>query len=330
MDFRTKVEIKWNGDKISHNHSLLFLGSCFAQEIGEIFSTSKFNSLVNPFGVLYNPLSISKSLEKSLDCTPYTINNLFKDGNLFHSFDHHSTLSDTDATRMLNNINEKLMLTCQKIRSSHFIFLTFGTSWVYELKANNEVVSNCHKLPASTFTRRRAGVKELSERMTETIRKILEVNSGVKFVLTVSPIRHLKDGAHGNNLSKSVLLLMCDELANSFPDNAIYFPSYEILLDELRDYRFYADDMTHPSKKAVEYIWEQIKEVIISLESRNIIKEWGKIRQGILHRRMSADVESYKLFLENLLKSAESFADKYQNIDITNEIAEIKNLYLNI
>lgn len=330
MDFRTKVEIKWNGDKISHNHSLLFLGSCFAQEIGDIFSTSKFNSLVNPFGVLYNPLSISKSLEKSLDCTPYTINNLFKDGNLFHSFDHHSTLSDTDATRMLNNINEKLMLTCQKIRSSHFIFLTFGTSWVYELKANNEVVSNCHKLPATTFTRRRAGVKELSERMTETIRKILEVNSGVKFVLTVSPIRHLKDGAHGNNLSKSVLLLMCDELANSFPDNVIYFPSYEILLDELRDYRFYADDMTHPSKKAVEYIWEQIKEVIISLESRNIIKEWGKIRQGILHRRMSADVESYKLFLENLLKSAESFADKYQNIDITNEIAEIKNLYLNI
>lgn len=330
MDFRTKVEIKWNGDKISHNHSLLFLGSCFAQEIGDIFSANKFNSLVNPFGVLYNPLSISKSLERSLDCAPYTINNLFKEGNLYHSFDHHSVFSDTDATRMLNNINDKLMLTSQKIRSSHFIFLTFGTSWIYELKEDNKVVSNCHKLPATTFTRRRAGVEELTERMTRTISKILEINSGVKFVLTVSPIRHLKDGAHGNNLSKSVLLLMCDELANRFPNNVIYFPSYEILLDELRDYRFYADDMTHPSKKAVEYIWEQIKEELISLESRNTIKEWGKIKQGIQHRRMSADVESYKLFLENLLKSAESFADKHKNIDITNEIAEIKNLYLNI
>lgn len=330
MDFRTKVEIKWNGDKISHNQSLLFLGSCFAQEIGDIFSASKFNSLVNPFGVLYNPLSISKSLERSLYCTPYTIDNLFKEGNLYHSFDHHSVFSDTDVTRMLNNINEKLMLTSQKIRSSHFIFLTFGTSWIYELKENNEVVSNCHKLPATTFTRRRAGVGELTEKMAETLRKILETNSKVKFVLTVSPIRHLKDGAHGNNLSKSVLLLMCDELANIFPDNVIYFPSYEIILDELRDYRFYADDMTHPSKKAVEYIWEQIKEEIISLESRNLIKEWGKIRQGIQHRRMSADIESYKLFLENLLKSAKSFAEKYQNIDITNEIAEIKNLYLNI
>ena len=185
-------------------------------------------------------------------------------------------------------------------------------------------------MPATTFTRRRAGVEELTERMTRTISKILEINSGVKFVLTVSPIRHLKDGAHGNNLSKSVLLLMCDELANRFPNNVIYFPSYEILLDELRDYRFYADDMTHPSKNAVEYIWEQIKEEVISLESRNTIKEWGKIRQGIQHRRMSADVESYKLFLENLLKSAESFADKHKNIDITNEIAEIKNLYINI
>jgi hypothetical protein len=153
---------------------------------------------------------------------------------------------------MLRNINNKLSKCSCKLKNADYLFITFGTAWVYELKESGKVVANCHKLPASTFNRRRASVAELTQRSAEVIEKLLSVNPNINIVLTVSPIRHLKDGIHENSLSKSTLLLMCEELQGMFSKNITYLPTYEILLDELRDYRFYADDMAHPSKKAVK------------------------------------------------------------------------------
>ena len=325
MDFRTKVLLNWQSERINHNHSLIFFGSCFADEIGSMFFANKFKVLQNPFGVLYNPLSIANAIERSLEPTPYTESDLIKAGNLYHSFAHHSVYSHTDKEVMLQNINLELSNCTNKLKSADFLFITFGTAWIYELKESGEVVANCHKLPANNFNRRRASVLELTKRFSEVISKLLMANPDIKIVLTVSPIRHLKDGAHENSLSKSTLLLMCEELQNMFGDNISYLPTYEILLDELRDYRFYADDMAHPSKKAVEYVWERIREDVISPESEMIIKEWGKIRQGISHRLMSADIIGYKNFLNNLLRGANAFADKYKHIDIEQEIAEIRN-----
>lgn len=325
MDFRTKVLLNWQCERINHNHSLIFFGSCFADEIGSLFSANKFNVLQNPFGVLYNPLSIANAIERSLNETPYCERELIKAGNLYHSFAHHSAYSHTNKEEMIKALNDKQENCSQKLRSADYLFITFGTAWIYELKESGEVVANCHKLPANFFNRRRASVNELFERFSGVIKQLLSINPNVKIILTVSPIRHLKDGAHENSLSKSTLLLLCEELQNMFTENISYLPTYEILLDELRDYRFYADDMAHPSKKAVEYVWERIKDDVISIESEAIIKEWGKIRQGICHRLMSADVKGYKLFLNNLLKTANTFAQKYKHIDIEQEIAEIKN-----
>lgn len=330
MDFRTKVSFNWQGERINHSHSLIFFGSCFADEVGSMFGANKFNVLQNPFGVLYNPLSIANAIERSLSETPYSENELIKVGNLYHSFAHHSLYSHTNKELMLKTINNELGKCSCKLKNADYLFITFGTAWVYELKDSGEVVSNCHKLPASNFIRRRASIAELTQRSAEVIEKLLSVNPNINIVLTVSPIRHLKDGAHENTLSKSTLLLMCEELQNMFNKNISYLPTYEILLDELRDYRFYADDMAHPSKKAVEYVWERIREEVLSPESETIIKEWGKIRQGISHRLMSADIEGYRLFLNNLLNSANAFANKYKYIDVEQEIAEIKEKINNL
>ena len=330
MDFRTKVSLNWLGERINHHHSLIFFGSCFADEVGNMFGASKFNVLQNPFGVLYNPLSIANAIERSLDALPYSDKELIKVGNLYHSFAHHSLYSHTDKELMLRNINNELSKCSCKLKNADYLFITFGTAWVYELKESGEVVANCHKLPASTFNRRRASIAELVQRSAEVIEKLLSVNPDINIVLTVSPIRHLKDGIHENSLSKSTLLLMCEELQGMFSKNITYLPTYEILLDELRDYRFYADDMAHPSKKAVEYVWERIREEVLSSESETIIKEWGKIRQGINHRLMSADTEGYKLFLNSLLNSANAFANKYKYINVEQEIAEIEEKFNNI
>lgn len=324
MDFRTKVSLDWQGERLNITNSFVFLGSCFADEIGGLFKSNKFNVVLNPFGVLYNPLSIADALNRLLDKSPYSENDLVKVGNLYHSFAHHSIFSHTDKDYMLENINNNLMESSSKLKNADYLFITFGTSWVYELKESGKVVSNCHKLPAYYFVRRRASIEEITKCFSEVISKILSINPNIKIVFTVSPIRHLRDGAHENSLSKSTLLLACEELQNMFRENISYLPTYEIMLDELRDYRFFADDMAHPSKRAVEYIWERIREEMIDEKSNLAIKEWSKIRQGINHRLMSADKEAYSSFLNNLLNTATSFASKYKIINIEQEIAEIK------
>lgn len=330
MDFRTIVSLDWQGERINHSHSLIFFGSCFADEIGGVFKASKFDTLVNPFGVLYNPLSIAEAINRSVSNTPFQELELIKSGNLYHSFSHHSAFSHTNKSYMLQTINSSLTNTCQHLKSANYLFITFGTAWVYELVESGKVVANCHKLAAKNFSRRRVSVEEIAECFSSTLKTLFAVNPNIKIVLTVSPIRHLKDGIHENSLSKSTLLLACEELQNRFGERVAYLPTYEIVLDELRDYRFYADDMAHPSKKAVEYIWERIENEVISPDSINIIREWGKIRQGINHRLMSADTEGYKAFLNTLLKNATTFANKYKHIDIEQEIQDIKNKINNV
>ncbi|MBE6299694.1 MAG: GSCFA domain protein [Bacteroidales bacterium] len=330
MDFRTKVSLDWQGERLNHSHSLIFFGSCFADEIGAMFKASKFNTLVNPFGVLYNPLSIAEAINRAIVNTPFQEGELFKSGNLYHSFSHHSAFSHTNKEYMLQSINSSLAESSQHLKSANYLFITFGTAWVYEAAESGKVVANCHKLPAKNFLRRRVSVEEIVECISATLENLFTINPNIKAVVTVSPIRHLKDGIHENSLSKSTLLLACEELQNIFKERVSYLPTYEVLLDELRDYRFYADDMAHPSKKAVEYIWEKFEDEVITLNSVNIIKEWSKIRQGISHRLMSADTEGYKTFLNTLLRNATSFACKYKHINIEQEIEDIKNKINNL
>ncbi len=253
--FVTKINIKECTFKVNYEDKILTLGSCFSESIGKKLENVYFNTLINPFGVLFNPVSIKNSLYYLLENKKFTEEDLFFDGNLWHSFSHSSIFSDINKEKVLREINLKLEESISFLQKTNFLFITFGSAWVYEYIKTGEIVTNCHKLPASEFTRYRLSVEDIVNSYKELIFSLKLNNPGLHIIFTVSPIRHWKDGAHENNLSKSTLLLAIDTLQKQF-DYISYFPAYEILLDELRDYRYYAADMFHPSEVAVDYIWK--------------------------------------------------------------------------
>ena len=324
MELMTRVEIKGLNFGISHSDTLLFMGSCFSQEIGNRFLEACFDAVVNPFGVVYNPLSLHTGLVRLLHRREYVPSDIFRCGALYHSFEHHSSFSGTDAATVLLNINNSLLSASDKLYRASCLFITFGTAWVYERKATGQVVSNCHKLPASEFTRRRVSATEAYDMWRPLLEELFAKLPDIKVVLTVSPVRHLRDGAHENNLSKSELLLLCDKLQRQFPEKVCYFPSYEILLDELRDYRFYAEDMAHPSQQAVEYIWGRLSDTFFNTETRRFITEWKRLLRGLEHRPLTPDRKGYVKFLDNLAASYNELAVKYPFLDISPQLAKIE------
>ena len=244
--FQTRVEIPKSDFKISYDHSLLTLGSCFAENIGQKLQNIYFETDINPFGVLYNPISISKSIQRLLENKEFTEKDLFQHRGLWQSYSHSSLFSATTAEKCLYNINLRFEKAANQLINTNVILITFGTAWVFEEKSSGNVVSNCHKLPANHFNRRRLTVDEIVANYSNLINTLTAKLPDLKLIFSVSPIRHWKDGAHENNVSKSTLLLAVDKLEREF-NSVHYFPAYEIQMDELRDYRFYAADMVHPS-----------------------------------------------------------------------------------
>lgn len=324
MNLTTRVEIKKPGFGISYSDTMVFMGSCFSQEIGSRFSEAGFDAEVNPFGVVYNPLSLHTGLERLLFRREYLPSEVFRYGALFHSFEHHSSFSGTDAESVLQNINSSLRHASAKLCGASFLFITFGTAWVYERKSTGKVVSNCHKLPASEFARRRVSASEAAEIWRPLLEDLFSRLPRIKVILTVSPVRHLRDGAHENNLSKGELLLLCDRLQALFPEDIYYFPSYEILLDELRDYRFYAEDMAHPSQQAVEYVWERLSDTFFTPSTIQCIAERKRLMRGLSHRPLTPDREGYVKFLDNLAASFAALAAKYPFLDVAPQLREIE------
>ena len=232
MEFRTIVPCEKLQHQISHRDKILLLGSCFAENIGHLLVAHKFNVKINPTGILYNPVSIADALQMMSDGYRYTVNDIFRDGNLWHSFRHHSRFSHTDPELCIDGINRELKAGAEQLHRASWLLVTFGTAYVYSLRETGKVVANCHKLPASLFDRRRVGVDEMIRGWIPLIERLSDSNPELRIMFTVSPIRHLRDGAHENQLSKSVLLLFVDELCRMYPDRCIYFPSYEIVMDE--------------------------------------------------------------------------------------------------
>ncbi|WP_289226589.1 GSCFA domain-containing protein, partial [uncultured Bacteroides sp.] len=248
MNLRTPVELPAGLFRMKHADHLMLLGSCFAAEMGERLLNIKFRCNVNPYGVIYNPLSISVALREIEAGKSYGTEELFLFRELWHSPMHHGEFSSSDKEKVLENINTRLREAHAAFSQLDYLLLTFGTAWVYESKESGRVVSNCHKQPEAKFTRRKLSVDEIVFDYRNLLSDVLVRNPKLKVLFTVSPIRHVRDGLHANNLSKATLLLAVEQLQTLFPEHAFYFPAYELLLDELRDYRFYADDMAHPSK----------------------------------------------------------------------------------
>ena len=261
MNLITSVHISKPSFSINHAQRILMLGSCFVDEIGAKLQVDKFNCLVNPFGVLYNPASIVAHLLRSISEREYDAHSpeiLSSDG-LFHSWMHHSQFSSSNQQELLDKLNSTLLLVSDWICNADVLIVTFGTSYIYRLKENGMLVSNCHKQPDSLFTRERLSAYDIADAWKPLFQLLQSVNPHLHVIFTVSPIRHKRDGLHENQLSKAELLLAIDEILQTSPMQGLsyYFPSYEILLDELRDYRFFADDLVHPSKLAEDIIWER-------------------------------------------------------------------------
>jgi len=268
MKLQTIVDIAPSAWRIGYEDKILMLGSCFSDEIGEQMTQRALQVTCNPFGTLYNPLSIAQAM------TMTEMPALVQYEGLWHAMSHHGSFSRADKAEAEQAILASINTMQQALREASVIIVTFGTAWVYEM--NGEIVGNCHKLPADTFTRRRLSVEEI----VAAWKPILERYPDKHWLFTVSPIRHIKDGLHENQLSKATLLQAVEQLGD-------YFPSYEIMLDELRDYRFYADDLVHPSSLAVNYIWERFIDTYCTPQTRNEMtiqhKRWKQSQHRPLH-----------------------------------------------
>ena len=334
MQFVTPVDIAKSPIQIDHTKEVVLLGSCFADNIGRRMQEAKFNVLVNPFGTLYNPMSIAWILERTLEGALFTPQSeeLFKDGEgTWHSWMHHTDFSAQTAEELCRNMNKAGRQAAEALRHAGTLIVTLGTAIIYTLKADGRLVANCHKQKDSLFDRRRLGTEEITDRWTALLRQLRQANPGLRVILTVSPIRHMRDGFHVNQLSKSTLLLAADQILQkckddpSMPDTA-YFPSYEIMMDELRDYRFYADDMVHPSPTAVSHIWERFTQTHFSRETLSLIDQCEKIAKALSHRPSHPESPVYKAFIENTLRQIQTTVNNHPYIRMDKEIEKCNTL----
>lgn len=318
--FSTPVNIQPAPFDLSFRDKILLAGSCFAEEIGGLLTENKFDVDVNPFGALYNPLSLDDALRRLASGKPYIHSDLFLHEGRYYSFAHHSKFSSADADTALKMMNDRIELSTLQLKECSLLIVTWGTAFGYRLKSGDgKVVANCHKLPAETFIREMLSIDEILCRWNYLLASLFALNPNLHLVLTVSPIRHLNDGAQGNQISKSTLIIAADRLRQSFPDRISYFPAYEIMMDELRDYRFYADDMLHPSRTAVEYIWEKFRNSYFSSETKTAYDAWQPIRKALRHVPFNPKSETYRKFVEHSLAKLESISEKYPFFDVSNE-----------
>lgn len=320
MDFRTNAIISPSSWRISHRSALLLLGSCFADNIGTRLRDRLFNISVNPLGTLYNPASIRQCVERIASRNPFVPADIFPYGDLYHCFECHSRLSGTDAVSMLDNLNNIVEKEHNRLKKTDTVILTFGTAWIFETVDTATIVANCHKLPANRFIRRRLSIKECIHHISETINAIRQTIPDARILLTVSPVRHLADGLHGNQLSKSTLLLAVDNIVETFGQTD-YFPSYELLIDDLRDYRFCAADMLHPTETASDYIFERFSDTFFSSETVSLGARCNKTTRRMRHRQLTTDTDAMRRFedetrlqFDKLLAEAPFLAEAIDNI----------------
>lgn len=328
MQLTTPVTIAKSEFEITHKSKIMLLGSCFAQNIGLRLQACKFDVCNNPFGIIYNPLSIATVLRRATSGEEFTPQSpeIFESAERWHSLLHHSDFSRKTREELLHTINRALQEAHRLTRSADVIIITFGTAYVYSRHSDGLVVSNCHKLPAKSFNRRLLSTNEIVDAMSEALAPIVATNANVKIIFTISPIRHLRDGAHDNQLSKATLLLAIEQLREKFPANSAYFPAYEIVLDELRDYRFYAEDMTHPSPLAVEYIWERFHNTYTGKECHALCQTAEEINRALAHRPSDASSKAYKEFIGATLKKIDAVKQKHPYLNFEKEIEQCHTL----
>lgn len=300
MQFTTKIPVQKSTFPIDYDSKVMLLGSCFAENMGKKFDYFKFQATTNPFGIIFNAVSLEKLIRRAVENRTFTENDIFFHNDLWHCYEVHSELSNLDKDAFLESLNDIIRSTNKQLNESTHIIITLGTSWVYRNIETNEIVANCHKVPQKQFTKELLSIHQTEESLQSIISLIHSVNPNCNFIFTVSPVRHIKDGFAENTLSKAHLIAAIHKTITNHKSQITYFPSYEIMMDELRDYRFYAEDMLHPNQTAIDYIWIQFFENYISESVFGLMKEICSIQKGLQHRPFNPNTESHQKFVLTL------------------------------
>lgn len=319
MDFRLEFTLKSFNTKISHQHKLFLAGSCFTEQIGSKLAAHKFRIIDNPNGILFNPVSIAKSVISYIEKKSYTGTDLFFANELWGSWEHHTRFSSIDKEESLRMINASQEAAHEFLKQSDWLLLTLGSAFVYELE-NRQVVANCHKVPTDKFNKRLLSPEEVITTLDTLIHRLRNFNPRLRIIFTISPVRHLRDGFVENNRSKATLIHSVHHLVDKF-EGLYYFPAYELIIDDLRDYRFFAEDMVHPNYAATNYVWEKFVAACIDEPSQVLMKEINVINAAKSHKPFNPASEAHKKFLKTNLEKLERLAKEHEYIDFSAERA---------
>jgi hypothetical protein len=299
MDLQTIVPMSTSECVISYDAKIVLLGSCFSENIGEKFQWYKFQSMNNPFGIMYHPLAIENICRRAINDEWFTESDVFYHQSLWHSFEVHSVMNHPDRDVFLELLNDALKTFKKTLSQASHLIITYGTAWGYEHFESQMLVANCHKVPQNYFSKKLLTVRQIEQSIANTIALLQTFQPNLKLLFTIAPVRHLKDGFVNNQISKAHLITALHQvIADKI--QVFYFPSYEIMMDELRDYRYYATDMIHPSSLAIDYIWEKFMQTHMDAATRQWMKKIEKIQMGLQHRPFNPDTEAHLKFKEDL------------------------------
>jgi hypothetical protein len=308
--FRTEVHVAPSGLDLSLQDGFVTVGSCFAEVIGNRLQSYKARVLVNPFGTIFNPLSVCKLLEAAIGQPHAFDQHLVQHEGIWYAYDLHSSLSSPDRDELFYLIGQKLEETGHALQQARLLVITLGTAVGYRLHDTGQVVANCHKLPARNFSRQLLPHDEMLTAFESTLTLLKQFNPNLNVLLTVSPVRHIKESMETNSVSKALLRVLCQQLTESHAQ-VLYFPAYEIMMDDLRDYRFYGRDMIHPTEQAEDYIWEKFSAAYLDERFRTFQNEWEKIRRALMHRPFHPESDAHQAFLQSTLQQLQALTDKY-------------------
>lgn len=319
--FRTEIEPLNYDFKLDHSKRLIAIGSCFSHTIGQRLEQAKFSININPYGTVFNPLSIFNLLDHAIEQSPLDETSIIQRDGLYLSHELHSSFKAASPEKLQQVFQKKNARLHKNLKKAEVLIITLGTSWIYEKKRSQELVSNCHKVPQKEFDKRLLHLEEIMTGFFTLKEKLDELNPKLRILLTVSPVRHTRDTLHGNAVSKSNLLLACHYLSQ-MADNVYYFPSYEMVVDDLRDYRFFEKDMIHPNAQAIEYIWEKFSSALFTEKAIKDCEQLTQIQSAIAHEAFNPKSEAHQQFLSRTLMKAEELN---KEIGLKKEIKKLKS-----
>lgn len=317
MDFRLEFSPKQFAQQIKHRDKLLLVGSCFTENIGSKLKQHKFFVMENPNGILFNPASIAKSVQSYIAGKQYTEADLFYQNESWNSWEHHTRFSHPQKEECLRVINESQQAAHQFLQEANWLLLTVGSAFIYEL-GNKQVVANCHKVPTDKFDKRLLSIEEIKKMLNEMLQQVFTFNPGIKIIFTISPVRHLRDGFVENNRSKAALIQAIHQLVDE-NEKLFYFPAYELVIDDLRDYRFYAEDMVHPNYAATNYVWEKFVAACIDEPAQALMKEINIINAAKSHKPFNPTSEQHQKFLRANLEKVKEIKQRFSYINFQEE-----------